>query len=70
MENLKQSVDASKEIIEKKKKKKKIIISLTSNKNKKHTLEGQWQTSWETAYLKETEYVKDRSSGDNLRSDT
>lgn len=65
MENLKQSLDASKEIFEKKK-----IISLSSNKNKKHTLEGQWQTSWETEYLKETEYVKDRSSCDNLRSDT
>lgn len=37
MENLNQSLDASKEIFEKKK----IIISLSSNKNKKHTLEGQ-----------------------------
>lgn len=37
MENLNQSLDASKEIFEKKKK----IISLSSNKNKKHTLEGQ-----------------------------
>ena len=40
MENLKQSLDASKEIFEKKKKII-IIISLSSNKNKKHTLEGQ-----------------------------
>ena len=67
MENLNQSLDASKE---KNEKKIIIIISLSSNKNKKHTLEGQWQTSWETEYLKETEYVKDRSSCDNLRSDT
>ena len=38
MENLNQSLDASKEIFEKKKI---IIMSLSSNKNKKHTLEGQ-----------------------------
>lgn len=38
MENLNQSLDASKEIFEKKII---IIISLSSNKNKKHTLEGQ-----------------------------